>query len=37
MKGVDAMSLFLPSNLSPNFEEVFVGNSDSENVITFSF
>lgn len=37
MKGVDAMSLFLPSNLSPNFEEVFVGNSDSENTIVFSF
>lgn len=31
------MSLFLPSNLSPNFEEVFVGNSDSENTIVFSF
>lgn len=37
MKGVDTMSLFLPSNLSPNFEEVFVGNSDSENTIVFSF
>ena len=31
------MSLFLPSNLSPNFEEVFVGNSDSDNTIVFSF
>jgi hypothetical protein len=31
------MSLFLPSNLSPNFEEVFVNNNDTENVIVFSF
>jgi hypothetical protein len=31
------MSLFLPSNLSPNFEEVFVDNSDMENTIVFSF
>ena len=36
------MSLFLPSNLSPNFEEVFVtnleaNNSETVNFITFSF
>ena len=31
------MSLFLPSNLSPNFEEVFTTNLENENVIDFSF
>lgn len=31
------MSLFLPSNLSPNFEEVFVNTSEDANIITFSF